>query len=81
MIADPNDEILSIKRRLAAKFDNDLHRIAEDIRRRQSEGGRQVLSLPPRRYEPGNPTNNPLQRSGEIGSIEVDSLSSPPSEL
>ena len=28
MIPDPNDEILAIKRRLAAQFDNDVHRIA-----------------------------------------------------
>ena len=51
-IPDPNDEILAIQRRLAAKFDNDLHRIAEDIRNRQNEGGREVVSLPPRRCEP-----------------------------
>jgi len=57
MIPDPNDEILAIKRRLAAKFDNDLHRIAEDIRRRQNDDGRVVVSLPPRRYVPTITTN------------------------
>jgi len=60
MIPDPNDEILAIKRRLAAKFDNDLHRIAEDIRRRQSDDGRVVVSLPPRRCVPKIMTNNPI---------------------
>ena len=80
MIPDPNDIILAIKRRLAAKFDNDLHRIAEDIRRRQSDEGRVVVSLPPRRYLPKITTNNPLQRSGEANSLEVENLSSPPAE-
>ena len=80
MIPDPNDEILAIKRRLAARFGNDLHRIAEDIRRRQNEGGREVVSLPPRRCEPRTTTNNPLPRSGEIGVLEAENLSSPPVE-
>jgi hypothetical protein len=72
MIPDPNDEILAIKRRLAAKFDNDIHRIAEDIRRRQSDDGRVVVSLPPRRYVSTIATNNPLQRSGEASVVEVE---------
>lgn len=80
MIPDPNDEILAIKRRLAAKFDNDLHRIAEDVRRRQSEGGRVVVSLPPRRYVPNITTNNPLQSSGEGSVLAMENLLSPPAE-
>ncbi len=60
MIPDPNDEILAIKRRLAAQFDNDLHRIAEETRRRQRQSGRKVVSLPPRRCAP----NEATQRSG-----------------
>ena len=64
MIPDPNDEILAIKRRLAAKFDNDVHRIAEDTRRRQNESGHLVISLPPRRCTPST-TNNAVNRSGE----------------
>ena len=40
-----NDEILQIKRELAARFDNDLDRIIADARSRQ----RSVISLPPRR--------------------------------
>jgi len=66
MIPDPNDEILSIKRRLAAQFDNDVRRIAEDIRKRQDASGREVISLPPRRCTPAT-TNNTVQRSGEAG--------------
>jgi len=64
MIPDPNDEILAIKRRLAAKFDNDLHKIAEDTRRRQAEDGRKVVSFPPRRCEPEITTNQALNASG-----------------
>ncbi len=63
MIPDPNDEILATKRRLSAKFDNDIHRIVEDLRRRQSEGGYEVISLPPRRCEvTTNQTNKDLNQ-------------------
>jgi hypothetical protein len=63
MIPDPNDEILAIKRRLAAEFDNDIHRIAADIRKRQGESGHEVISLPPRRCTPSITTDkavNPI---------------------
>lgn len=63
MIPDPNDEILAIKRRLAAKFDNDLHRIAADVRKRQGQSGHAVISLPPRRCAP-IPTNDAPRGSG-----------------
>jgi hypothetical protein len=63
MITDPNDEILAIKRRLAAKFDNDVHRIAADVRKRQGRSGHQVVSLPPRRCTP-TPTNQAVDQSG-----------------
>jgi hypothetical protein len=49
MIPDPTEEILEIKRRLSAQFDNDVHRIAEETRRRQRLSGRQVVTLPIRR--------------------------------
>lgn len=48
MIPDPTEEIRAVKRALAAKFDNDLHRIAEDIRQRQRESGRVFITLPKR---------------------------------
>lgn len=64
MIPNPNDEILAIKRRLAAEFDNDVHRIAADVRERQGQSGHEVLSLPPRRCTP-TPTNNAVNRRGE----------------
>lgn len=50
------DEIPAIKRRLAAKFDNDLHRIAADVRKRQGHTTPEVISLSPRRCTP-TPTN------------------------
>ena len=42
-----NDEILRIKRELAARFDNDLARIVADASLRE----RDAISLPPRRYK------------------------------
>lgn len=51
---DPTEEIRQIKRQLAAQFDNDLHRIAEETRRRQRESGRKVVTRPPRAFEAAN---------------------------
>jgi len=77
MIPDPNDEILANKRRLAAKFDNDLHRIAEDIRRRQAEGDREIVTLPPRRYVPKITPTKSLQPTGAAISSSRDIQSLP----
>ncbi len=46
MIPNPTDEIRAIKRKLAAACGNDIHRIAEDARRRQRESGRQSVEVP-----------------------------------
>ncbi len=46
MIPNPIDEIRAIKHKLAAECDNDIHRIAEDARRRQHESGRQSVEVP-----------------------------------
>lgn len=54
MVPDPTEEIREIKRELAAKFDFDLRRIAEDTRRRQNDSGRERVTLPPRRPESTN---------------------------
>jgi hypothetical protein len=67
MIPDPNDEILAIKRRLAAKFNNNIHRIAADVRKRQGQSGHEVISLPPRRCVPNTTTNKAVNPSGESG--------------
>lgn len=46
MIPDPTEEMREIKRRLSAQFDNDVHRIAEETRRRQLLSGRKAVTLP-----------------------------------
>ena len=44
----PTDEIRAIRHELAARFDNDLSRIVEDIRRQQRASGRVYIQLPKR---------------------------------
>ena len=49
MVNDPIvEEIRAIRRELAAKFDNDIYRIGEDVRRRDAASGRPTVSLPKR---------------------------------
>ncbi len=49
MTTDPiNDEILRIKRELAAQFGNDLEKIVADIKSRE----RNTITLPARIYDP-----------------------------
>ena len=48
MVPTPTDEIRAIRRELATRSGNDLHRIAEETRRRQLESGHAYLLLPPR---------------------------------
>ena len=63
MISNPTDEIRAIKRKLSVECDNDIHRIAEDARRRQHESGRQSVSVP---HPTGESTpNQGLQPSGK----------------
>lgn len=61
---DPTEEIRQIKRQLATQFDNDLHRIAEETRRRQRESGRKVVTRPPRVVETANTTNQSMHPTG-----------------
>ena len=65
MIPTPADEIRAIRRELAARFDNDVHRIAEDTRRRQRESGRTYISLPKRLPQPQSTTNHAMHASGD----------------
>jgi hypothetical protein len=44
----PTDEIKAIRDKLAAAASYDIHRIAEEARRRQRESGRVYITLPPR---------------------------------
>lgn len=55
-------EIREIRHRLAAQFDNDVKRIGNDLRRRESASGRKAVRLPSR--QPAEATNHALQRSG-----------------
>ena len=65
MIPDPTEEIRAIKRKLSEKFDNDIHRIAEDARRRQIESGRPIV--PVSSPSPAMPctANQRMDRSGD----------------
>lgn len=44
----PTEEIRAIRHELAARFDNNLHRIVADLQRQQRESGREYLVLPRR---------------------------------
>jgi hypothetical protein len=67
MIPTPTDEIRAARRELAARFGNDLHRIAQETRRRQQESGRTYVSLPacPPQVE-GTPPSATADRDGHI---------------
>jgi len=80
MIPDPTDEIRAIKRKLSDACGNDIRLIVEETRRHQRESGRKSIPVPSRLQSTLNTTNNPPQRSGEIGVFEVENLSSPPAE-
>jgi hypothetical protein len=48
MIKSPTDEIRAIRHELAARFNNDIDRIFEDLQRQQRESGRNYVRLPKR---------------------------------
>ena len=52
------EEVRRVRREYAARFDFDLEAIAEDLRRKDRESGREVVSLPPKLLQgpPGNET-------------------------
>ena len=64
MIPDPTDEIRAIRRTLAARCGNDLHRIVEETRRRQRESGRDFVTLSTPAPALPTTTIHPEQRSG-----------------
>jgi hypothetical protein len=70
MIPDPNEEIREIKRKLSAQFDNDVHRIAEETRRRQRESDRKVITLPPRAPIAIKPKSVPIPASDEATHVD-----------
>jgi hypothetical protein len=63
MIPTPTDEIRAARRELAARLDNDVHRIADETRRRQRESGRTYISLPARSPQPSRSPIQPLQQT------------------
>lgn len=43
------EETRKLREQYAARFDNNPDAIFEDIKRRQAEGGRELVKLPPRK--------------------------------
>ena len=64
MIPSPTDEIKAIRRKLAARLNNDVHRIAEELRQHELASGRTYITLPKREpvYQTG--PNKALHASG-----------------
>jgi hypothetical protein len=62
VIPSPTEEIRAIRRELAARFGNDLHRIAEETRRRQRDSGKEYISLPKRPPQAHDTTNHAIHR-------------------
>jgi hypothetical protein len=66
MINDPIvDEIRRTRRELAARFDNDLHAICEDIRRRERESNREFRTPARSRNSDTSATTNEAVVSAE----------------
>ena len=61
----PTDEIRAIRHELAARFDNDLSRIVEDLRRQQRDSGRTYIRLPKRVPRVDSAANHAMYRSGK----------------
>ena len=82
MIPDPTEEIKTIRRKLAAAFDNDVRKIGADIRRQQRESGRSYITLPRRQPTLAHAADhNAMHRSGEPTVSQMDRQSSPPGDL
>ena len=67
----PTDEIRRIRRELAERFDNDVHRIGEETRRRQQESGRRFITLPrrlPRNHAAANQSLHSTETGGRNSS-------------
>lgn len=66
MILTPTEEIRAIRRELAERSGNDIHRIAEETRQHQRESGRAYVSLPARAPQhEGGPIPS-LHRTGAV---------------
>ncbi len=70
-------EIRAIRHALARKFDNDISRIGDDIRRQQSESGRTFLRLPQRSPRIHVVTSKRMHGSGDVSPVPMESSSLP----
>jgi hypothetical protein len=67
MFPDPiTEEIRGIRHQLAERFDNDVDRIGDDLRRREADSSRRIARLP--RRLPSAGTTTPMRDNG-LGSI------------
>lgn len=58
------ESIRATRHALAAKFDNDIRRIGDDLRRQQNESHRTFVRLPRREPRIASPTNEAMRASG-----------------
>ena len=72
------EEIREIRHRLAEKFDNDVDRIGEDLRRPQDTSGRRIVHLPKRPPRIAALADRPMPPHDEVGFIEVENIASLP---
>ena len=56
------EEIHRVREVIAERFDNDLHAICEEARRKQAASGEKTVTLPPRRIE--SPGAAPTKKAG-----------------
>ena len=66
------EEIREIRHQLAARFDNDVDRIGDDLRRREAESGRPLVRLPRRPARAAAATNQAMHPSGGSGGLPVE---------
>ena len=59
------EEIRRIRHELAARFDNDLDRIVDDLQRQQRESGREYIRLPKREPRSDRSTNDSQTPNGD----------------
>lgn len=65
MVRNPiTEEIRDVRRRLAARFENDVYRIGAETRRLQAASNRRVDRLPKRAPFPASTPNEAVNRSG-----------------
>lgn len=66
------EEVRGIRHQLAERFDNDVDRIGDDLRRREAVSGRRIVRLPKRPPRTIAATNKAMHASGGSGGMPVD---------